>query len=214
VTRSARSDLLELAEELEREDRRLAAELEVVDGLAHRLHAVREGVGRIEAQLAQIGREEEHLERALAEIDALLAGARAAAAEQDDSPDGHDGLPAALEERRRHTVERREQVAAERQDALDGVRALADEARAVEAALQRTPRLAGSVRHPPGDDLASIALWTEPAHAVLLVARGALEEERQLTVREAAEAASAALGEPVGPGSVGGLRRRLERELS
>jgi septal ring factor EnvC (AmiA/AmiB activator) len=125
VTRSARSDLLELAEELEREDRRLAAELEVVDGLAHRLHAVRDGVGRIEAQLVQTAREEEHLERALAEIDALLAGARAAAAEQDDSPDGHDGLPAALEERRRHTVERREQVAAERQDALDGVRALA-----------------------------------------------------------------------------------------
>ena len=200
-----RSSLLALAGELEREDGRLAAELDVVDGLARRLHAVREGVRHLEDHLSRIERERGHLERAVVEIDELLARARAAV--EHDPPS-----VAGLEERRLRALQRRDAVVFEEREALDDVRALGDEAQELTHLIERTPRLACSSLHEPGRDLASIASWTEPAHAALVVARSALEDERQLIAREAAEAAAVALGEPVGPASVGGLRRRLEQE--
>ena len=65
-----------------------------------------------------------------------------------------------------------------------------------------------------GSEVGDLPAWFEWAQSTLLVTRTTLEAERDLIVREAAELLTSALGEPVGPGSVGRLRQRLQRELA
>ena len=221
--RADRSSLLALAGELERRDLRLAAELDVVAGLWRRLQAVRERARRIEETRDRAVREQDHLQGTLGEIEALLRRAADRADGALAADDSDERRPAAvqaraaanaLEERRRRAAERLESLAAEARRTEDDVRALANEAGAILARMRETRRLAATAGREPGAGLGSIALWAEPAQAALLLARSALEEERQRTVREAAEAVSAALGEAVALGSVGRLRRRLEQETT
>ena len=225
MDRADRSSLLALAGALERRDLRLAAELDLVAGLWRRLQAVRARARRIEETSDRAARDQDHVQGMLGEIEALLRPARRAAdladgALADDADERRlaavqtRAAANALEERRRRAAERLESLAGETRQAEDEVRALAGEADAISARMRETPRLAAIGGREPGTGLGSIALWAEPAQAALLLARSALEEERQRTVREAAEAVSAALGEAVALGSVGRLRRRLEQETT
>ncbi len=199
MVRADRSDLLAFAEELESRDAALAAELGRLQALSARLEEIRAALRETTETLRRVPRELAHADRARAEADRLLAVAWREH-EPAHEAGGHRELDA-LAERVRHLsalseeLRAEERAATERRDAIDG-----------EAALLAEALGTGSRGELPA--------WFDWAQSTLLVSRTTLEAERDLIVREAAELLTSALGEPVGPGSVGRLRQRLQRELA
>jgi chromosome segregation ATPase len=201
VVRADRSDLLAFAEELESRDAALAAELDRLQALSARLEEIRSALRGTTETLRRVPRELAHAERATAEADGLLAVARREYEPAHGAAGGHREADA-LAERVTHLtalieeLRAEERTATERRDAID-----------VEAALLAEELASGS-------EVGDLPAWFEWAQSTLLVTRTTLEAERDLIVREAAELLTSALGEPVGPGSVGRLRQRLQRELA
>jgi DNA repair exonuclease SbcCD ATPase subunit len=232
VTDDRRREILAAAGQLERADLECAAALDVVDGLGRRVGGLRDRIAavrqtheRVPAELAQLeqldAEERDRLERAQGELSAArkrLAGL------------GSTGNSEALEAARR-AVERGDAAVSEAAAALErlagrreelraeerGTRAEADEieadARRLAGDLREAPRLSANDVDDPDAGLDGADAWAERAQAGLLVVRTGLEQERERTVREAAELGASALSEPVGPAGVAAIRRRLEREL-
>ncbi len=199
MVRADRSDLLAFAEELESRDAALAAELGRLQALSARLEEIRAALRETTETLRRVPRELAHAERARAEADGLLTIARR---EHEPAQDGGHRELDALAERVRHLsalieeLRAEERAATERRDAIDGEAALLAEALGT------------------GSRVGELPAWFDWAQSTLLVSRTTLDAERDLIVREAAELRTSALGEPVGPRSVGRLRQRLQRELA
>ena len=222
-----RSTVLPLVEELERRDAQLADELAAVAALSARVSSIRARAGEAGETLERAPAELERVERLLAETQEALREAHpqleAAETAVTRSPASEEAQDAARQARDRVGMleERQAQLTALR-DGIEGSRAsaeavqrqLVEEARTVTAEIASSPRLATASLTAPGDRPEVHSDWTDAVGAALLLARGTLEEERVRVVRETAELATAALGEPVGLGSVAALRQRLERELA
>ncbi len=201
MVRADRSDLLAFAEELESRDAALAAELGRLQALSARLEEIRAALRETTETLRRVPRELAHADRARAEADRLLAVARREYEPAHGAAGGHREADA-LAERVTHLtalieeLRAEERAATERRDAINGEAALLAEALGT------------------GSRVGALPAWFDWAQSTLLVSRTTLEAERDLIVREAAELLTSALGEPVGPRSVGRLRQRLQRELA
>jgi hypothetical protein len=227
------TEALALAAELEQRDSEQAAALDALGSLADRVEAVRSRARELRDVLEGLPIELTRLEAAetevrerdtaaRAELDDAEARFRRLSGRPEDDP-GRDDARRAVE-RARSTVgaaeaavmtvqTQRERLLQEERSAHDETGRL--EARAGELAheLRDAPLVseAGGVDLEPGLD--GVLVWADRAHAALLVARTNVERDRDRTVREAAELASSALGEPGLIASVASVRQRLEREL-
>jgi chromosome segregation ATPase len=227
--------LLAHVRELERRDQAHAALLETLTELATR-------VDRIRSRAATLSGFLERLPADLARLEHAAAAARDARAEAARELERAETRLAELEGRRRPDEEelaaarravaaarealadaeqRVERLAARRAGLLEEERGarvetgeLAGEAAAVASALAGLGQLSQAAKEPPGEGLDGLVAWGERAHTGLFVARGAVETERERTVREANELGAAVLGEPLGGSGVSLVRQRLERALA
>lgn len=229
-----RDTLLDVAAELDRRDREVAASLEGVlqlDGRAECVRArseeLRERVETAPGQLAAIDRAHaealaeheravEDIRRAEVRLSELESGKRAdeegrlrARREVEQTRTSEGDARQRLE---RLDVERAEQeaaIAAARREAselLESAVLLAAEVAAVE-------RVSETGREPAPDRVEGLPDWSSRVHTALFVVRGQLEQERERLVREANELGGVVLGEQVAGSSVALVRRRVEEAL-
>ncbi|MGB2951912.1 MAG: hypothetical protein WBB74_00810, partial [Gaiellaceae bacterium] len=123
-----------------------------------------------------------------------------------------DAASSAAKELERLRAERR-QLEARAAGLERTVSELEGEARSVNEAMRALPRLAETVVD-PRSDLAGLVEWGSRARATLLVARSALDAERERLVREANELGAAVLGDAAVATSVALVRERVERVLT
>lgn len=194
--------LLTFADELERRDAAVAAELARVEAAQAEVEEIRTHaaaaagfLAALPAALAGHARDEQQ-----AEEDRVAARQRLAAAEQEK-----DATARALAVRRAKTAI----VDAERR---------AERAREHQAALERE----GAERRDEGARLAAragvsalddVLPWASQRHGELVLEHSGLARERDAVVREASELLGSVLGDPLAATSVAGLRARLERAL-
>ncbi len=223
--------LLDLAADLERRDREVAAALEHVVELDRRARDVRARSAELHEQLAASPAALAALDRAHAEARAAreqAAHARATAEERLHAVRGGTEERRALAEHELGRAREAERDAAARVDRLEaerreqeaaGAAARAEEATLVERAERISRELAGVGRisasglERPGDGVEGLPEWASRVHAALFVVRGQLEAERERLVREANELGGTVLGEQVAGASVTLVRRRLEEAL-
>ena len=226
--------LLTAARELEERDERIAREigkLEAFDACAAEVRAraasirlfheelpaerahLDEAVSGAEGDLTRLREALAETERALAELAARrrpdeerLAVARRVAAHAEDDVDAADSVLARVRARRASLAAEEERQAAE----LPG---LEEEAHRLAAGLRASSRLSQGGGLDPASGLEGLLEWASRARAAVLVARSALETERERIVREASELAAAALGEELGPVRVALVREWIERGL-
>jgi hypothetical protein len=223
------------AAELEERDGALATEIEALAGLAERADAIRAHARELHGFFESVPGEREallrledearrllaaarvELERAEAQLAGLEAKRRARAEEKDQArrelTRAREGLSDA-EARLLRAGKRRQELADDERSARARAEGLAVEAGGVARELGEAPRISRAGRELPGATLTELAAWGDRAHAALFVARSSLVAERDRVVREAAELASAVLGEPLGGASVALARRRIEEALA
>jgi hypothetical protein len=233
VAGTSREELVSHAAALERCDAELAAELGMLTDLAER-------AGTLRTRAAEIHQALERLPHELDELAGWEVDARAevdvAQAELTRAEERVATLSRAR--RKQDELERAEREASTARDLLDDTRAEVDRlgvradalrasehelhteaatlpamAKAIAAELVRIRRVPEAPGMGPGDTLAELEEWGLLVRSSVLVARGALEAERERIVVEANALASGALGEPLAASNVALVRRRLE-ELS
>ncbi len=228
---TSREELVSHAAELERRDAGVAAELEVLTDLAERAGSLRaraaeihEALDRLPHELDEVARRQDDARREVEAAQAELTRA--------------EERVAALSRARRRKqdeLERAKREASTARDLLDDTRAEVDRlgvradalrasehelhteaatlpgmAKAIAAELVRIRRVPEAPGMEPGDTLAELEEWGLLVRSSVLVARGALEAERERIVVEANALASGALGEPLAASNVALVRRRLE----
>jgi hypothetical protein len=234
VAGTSREELVAHAAALERCDAELAAELGMLTDLAER-------AGTLRARAAEIHQVLERLPHELDELAGREVDARAEVdVAQAELTRAEERVAALSRARRRKQdeLERAEREASTARDLLDDTRAEVDRlgvradalrasehelhteaatlpamAKAIAAELVRIRRVPEAPGMKPGDTLAELEEWGLLVRSSVLVARGALEAERERIVVEANALASGALGEPLAASNVALVRRRLE-ELS
>jgi|1185.fasta_scaffold232530_1 hypothetical protein len=200
--------LLTIADELERRDARVAAELARVEELQAEVEALRaDAVAAFDA-LDWLPRTIADNARALAEAaDAQERAAHklseAEQAKERDEP--------AIERARSEAAAAERELSRLREHEAQLERDLAALHERVSELQVRAADLSGRIPAAgvPGDLLA----WASQARGVLLVERAGLARERESVVREASELLGSVLGDPLAATSVAGLRERLERAL-
>lgn len=214
--------LLDLAEELERRDARVAGQLETVERLQAEVDELRAHAAAAQAFLEALPAAiEQHVcdERAAEEDEAVAAVALREAEEQAaDAKREHERLLAERAAQRARDAladaGRRAERAREHQQALGREGAeRRDEAERLE---RRASALQPGVRDvaPPAAGLDGVLAWASQAHGALIVEHSGLVRERDAVVREASELLSSALGDPLAATSAAGLRDRLSRALA
>ena len=231
---AARATLLDLAAELERRDREVAAALEhvrrldvAVEEIRARSDELRERVEAAPAALAAIDRahaeamsshERAHTAVAAAErrVSELEGGRRVIIPDLEQAQRELEHAREAEEDARR----RLEQLAAECADQEATVAAtrsempvLLSDAAGIAAEVAGIDRVSETGREPAPGRLEGLPDWTSRVHVALFVVRGQLEQQRERLVREASELGGAVLGEAVAGSSVALVRRRLEEAL-
>jgi chromosome segregation ATPase len=201
--------LLQIADDLERRDARVAAELARVEALQAeveeiRRHALATG-GRLDSLPQAFVAVALLHDRAEREVEAATEALR----ELDDDDPALDAARELLAAAERRVEEVRGHQAALEQEAQ---RARAD----AELLGRRVAALHGSVRDvdPPSDGLEGTVAWVSHARGALLVEYSGLARERDAIVREASELLGSVLGDPRVSTSVAGLRDRLQRALT
>ncbi len=226
--------LLAAARELEERDERIAREIGELAAFDVRAAEVRESAAAICLHREQLPAERAHLdealagaqgdvararkalagaERALAELEARrrpdeerLAAARRAAAHARDDVEAAENVLGRVHARRASLAAEEERLAAE-------LPCLKEEAHGLAAGLRASSRLSHGGGLGPAPGLEGLLEWASRARAAVLVARSALETEREQIVREASELAAATLGEELGPIRVALVREWIERGL-
>ncbi len=226
--------LLAAARELEERDERIARELGELAAFEVGASDVRDGTAAIRVFREKLPAERAHLdealvgaqgdlvrlrealvgaERALANLEAgrrpdeeRLAAARRAAAHARDDVEAAEGVLGRVHARLASLASEEERLAAE-------LPRLEEEARGLAAGLRASSRLSHGGGLDPAPGLDGLFEWASRARAAVLVARSALETERERIVREASELAAATLGEELGPVRVALVREWLERGL-
>ena len=226
------TELVSRAAELEHRDAVVAAELERLADLAGRAGEVRSRAADVAASLERLPGELDDLARLVDEARAETedAGEQARLARE-----RHDSLEHARR-RKQDEIERAAREAATAAELLadaearvERLLARADELRASEmrlraeavglgpvaaqiaAELARAPRIADSPGLEPGTTLAELEQWGLVVRSTVLVARGALEADREQLVVEANALAARVLGDQLGASSVAVVRRQLEQ---
>jgi chromosome segregation ATPase len=200
--------LLTIADELERRDARVAAELARVEALQAQVEALRADAATTFDALGWLPRTIADNARALAEAERAqqIAVQKLSAAEQ-----GKDRDEPAVDRARSDVAVAERDVARlrEHEEQLDrdlaALHERASELRQRAAELSEQIPAAGV----PGD----LLVWASQARGVLLVERSGLARERESIVREASELLGSVLVDPLAATSVAGLRERLERAL-
>jgi len=227
-------DLVMYARELERCDIDVAARLDGVVGLLHRVDDVRARAGKVRAARSALPGEVEHAVQAECDAQAREAEAQRERAEAEvrladvgrSRRAGEDARASAERAVRRATVtatdaaatvarmqERLKELAGDEVALMAEGAGLAVEARDVARVVAAVPRLSDSGRTAPGASLEEIEEWGARAHAALFVVRGGLENERERIVLEANALAAAALGDEASGSSVALVRKQLEESL-
>lgn len=225
--------LLAHAAQLERRDEEIAQATARVAALAARVVRLRERAAAVGAALAAIpgelaandaAREAARVAEDVAADELALAEARVASLERsrrrrDDLDQAHRELSRARESladahaRSRRAMGRRAEILDDERALRAEAEGLAVEAEAVAADLAETPRLPALGRADAGAGLAGIEAWCGQVRGALLVARGALDTERERLVTEANTLGATTLDEPLAVSSVALVRQRLERAL-
>jgi chromosome segregation ATPase len=224
--------LVEVARELEARDERVGAELELVGRLHARAARVAERAAELAAFTERLPAERERLQTAVRDAEtetAAKARARDEATEHVARAETEGDREAVAAARRAvvRTADAASVAAKELErlrDELHDLEAraaglarevpeLAGEAGSVSAEMRAVPRLAETATDPQ-PTLDGLVDWGSRARAALLVARGALESERERLVREANELGAAALGDTAAATSVSLVRERVERAFS
>jgi hypothetical protein len=209
------TDPVEVVRELEREDVRLAAEIDGVVALQHRVAEIASAAAELAEFERSLPGERERLALSLAEAHAELEAREQALREVREAPAEDEAAARRAEVRAadlvsaaRKKVERMrsEQARLEARAATFP----AEPARLAAEAAEVTAALGQDAIQGPAPDPASLIEGASRARAALLVKRSGLETRRERIVREANELASAVLGEQVSA-SVAGVRERLER---
>jgi chromosome segregation ATPase len=194
--------LLTFADELERRDASVAAQLARVESLQAEVEEIRtharaavDFLASLPAALAGHARDEEQ-----AEADRAAAQRRLGEAEQEK-----DETARVLAVRRAH-------------DAIADAERRVERAREHQAVLERE----GAERRDEGVRLAeragvaaldAVLPWASQRRGELVLEGSGLARERDAVVREASELLASVLGDPLAATSVAGLRARLERAL-
>lgn len=227
--------ILAAADELQRRDDAVAAEIAELDELASTAAAVRSNALEVRDALAAVPVEAAAVEHSLGEARERASDAHAELAE---ATHRLAGLEAArrrreddvLQARRRvstateavaDTRSRVDRLLAKRLEVRDEERALRDsadalnvEAHAVAERIRSVPGVMDAGKGVPGTSLDSIDDWAARARAALFVARGTVEIERERIVHEASALLGSVLGEAPAGTSVALARRRLEEALT
>jgi len=232
VAGTSREELVSHAAALERCDAELAAELGMLTDLAER-------AGTLRARAAEIHQVLERLPHELDELAGREVDARAevdvAQAELTRAEERVAALSCARR-RKQDELERAEREASTARDLLDDTRAEVDRlgvradalrasehelhteaatlpgmAKAIATELARAPRIADTPGLEPGTTLAELEQWGLLVRSTVLVARGALEADREQLVVEANALAAGVLGDQLGASSVAVVRRQLEQ---
>jgi DNA repair exonuclease SbcCD ATPase subunit len=218
---------LAFAVELEGRDEVVAALLANLAELDRRIGSVRTRAEEVLAFRERLPGDRSHLAEALAAAERELEETRQAftsareAVERARSEDAratarrHEAHAASdlhtNEERRERLAARREELSREALEAESESAAVEAAARALSDELELAPRVARPA--PPAAGIAGALEWAARAHAAVVLVRSGLETERERIVREANELAASALGEPLSATSVALVRRRLEERL-
>jgi chromosome segregation ATPase len=217
--------LLEFARGLEARDRVFAGEIEQVEELRRRAAAVGERADVIRRFLEELpelrtGLEHQivHLERELTERELARDEAEAALAQADEE-DRAMARRTAVRARDAAAVTTREleqartqlvKLDVEAKELLEELERLQRDAEELTRGIHEAPEISRGTVPEPGDSAEALIEWASRARAALLLARSALETQRERVVREANELAAAALGD-AGATSVAGVVERLER---
>ena len=228
------AELVSVAAELERRDATLARELDSLADVAERAGNVWSRAEEVLSLLERLPDEVEELGGRVEAAGAQAAAARAALAEADERVVAltrarrrkQDELDRAEREAAtaRQLVADSESDVSRLRDQLARLRAaepglrredatLVHDAERIAAELARSPRIPPDGILEPGSSLGELVEWGLLVRSRVLVARAALEGERERIVTEANVLASGALGEPLGASSVTLLRRRLEEDV-
>lgn len=226
--------VLSAADELQRRDDAVAAEIAGIDELAgaaaalrERAVAVRDGLLAIPAEAAALERSvEEAREREseaqaeLADAEHRLAGLEAARRRREDEIVQARRAVTTAAEAVADAHARVQRLLARRLELRDEERALQDEsaalvprARDIAARIRLAPRVMDAGKGDPGESLDELDAWGGHARAALFVTRGALDGEREQIVLEASALVASVLGEAPAGASVALVRRRLEEAL-
>jgi chromosome segregation ATPase len=227
--------ILAAAEELQRRDDAIAAEIAGIDELAAAAAAVRERAVAVRDALVSIPIEATAVERSqeeagtresrareeLADAEHRLAGLEAARRRKNEEiaqarrevSTARDTL-ADAHSRVQRLLARRLELRDEEQALLEDSKQLAAEAAEVAVRIRAEPRVMDAGKGDPGASLDELDAWGGRARAALFVARGTLAEERERIVQEASFLVASVLGEAPAGASVALVRRRLEEALS
>ena len=231
---AAAAEHLAHAASLERRDAAVAAELDVVRGLAQRTGALRARAAEVRDALEALPVEVAELQGRRGETEAAIAAARA-------ELDAAEARVERLERARRaksDELDRARSEAATARAQLDDTEAqlgrlaeletelqerevalrgeavtLARDAATVASEIRDVGRVTASAGGEPGEALDELEEWGAQARSALFVAQGTLETERERIVVEANALGTAVLGESLGASSVAVVRRRLEERL-
>jgi len=232
VAGTSREELVSHAAALERCDAELAAELGMLTALAGRAGTLRARAAEIQQALERLPHELDDL--AGREVDAR-AEVEAAQAELTRAEE-HVAALSRARRRKQDELERAKREASTARDLLDDTRAEVDRlgvradalrasehelhteaatlpgmAKAIATELARAPRIADTPGLEPGTTLAELEQWGLLVRSTVLVARGALEADREQLVVEANALAASVLGDQLGASSVAVVRRQLEQ---
>ena len=221
-------DAVAYVRELERRDEALATWLTVTEELLRRTRALVSDAQRVRLTLDRLPREQtaaaEAIRRAEADVEARRVALEQAEEALRDARRGDATEREAEAARRRRALERaHEELESARRRAADLERRAADadaEARRVDAAahalageLETAPRVAARWPGRPASGLDGLLAWGARATNALVLARGALNGERDAVVREANELAANVLGGTLAPSGVARIRDRVEQTL-
>ena len=214
--------------ELERRDAAVANDLDSVEQLLGRTRELAERAGRTRRFLQRLPRECEAaaaaVERAAADVSAHRRQLQTARAAARDASRRNVAEHEADAERIRCALERAEEdlASAVRRAADLDLRAVEteEEAKALDATgaelareLRAAPRLAARWPGVPEAGLDDLLAWAARTEGALLLARGALNGDREAIVREANELAANVIGGTTAPAGVARIRERVEQEL-
>jgi chromosome segregation ATPase len=226
--------ILSAADELQRRDEEVAAEIAGIDELAtsaaalrERAVAVRDALAAVPAEAAAVehsveeacARESQaHAELAAAER--RLAGLEAARRRKDDEIAQARRQVSAAADALSDAHARVQRLLARRLELRDEDRALQiesaqllEQAREVASRIRAVPRVMDAGKGEPGDTLDDLDTWGGQARAALFVTRGTLDDERERIVLEAGSLVASVLGDAQPGTSVALVRRRLEEAL-
>jgi chromosome segregation ATPase len=227
--------ILEAADELQRRDDVVAAEIAELDGLAAGVASTRARAIDVRAGLASVPLEATALEGSIEDAKAREGEAHAELADAERRLAGLEASrrrkPEEIAQARRratnarevltdarHRVERllarRLELRAQERELQAEAESLLGEARALARRIGGAPRVPEAGKGIPGASLDELDEWGGRARAALFVARGTAETERERVVNEAAALLGSVLGDAPAGASVALARRRLEEALA